>query len=268
MKYSSTINRTLVIIATLAVLAGSASVIRAYTPPTSTPPSGGVPAPVNVGTVGQIKLGGFGASFLTSSNGAWISGGANTDSANLIVLGNTLNINNGSIGSALRINDGTGATQAGKVLTLQGDGTAKWDIVSGGNGVTPPTPVTLATLFADAPTEYVRKNGYISGNTPCPWAPAWGPYDGGSCQYINNNNGESVWIADVIYAPGKSLCVLSEHTTENGGDNNNGDAVRSSTCKVGKDNSDTWFLRLEHSWYPDNIDNVAFNWTQCRMLCY
>lgn len=265
MKHSSTINRTLVIVATLAVLAGSASVIRAYTPPTNTPPNGGVPAPVNVGSVSQVKLGGLGANFLTAANGSMLMGGTAPTSANLVILGNTFAVNDGAIGSTLRIFDGVSGNNPGDVLTLQSDGTAKWDPAGSGNQS---APVTLATLFSADPTEYVRKNGYITGNTPCPFAPAWGNYQGGQCQYINNNNGESIWIADVIYAPNKSVCMLSEHTTEHGGNSDNGDAVRLSTCKVAKDDNGTWYLRLEHSWYPDNIQNLAYNYTQCRMTCY
>lgn len=270
MKYSSTINRTLVIIATLAVLAGSASVIRAYTPPTSTPPSGGVPAPVNVGTVGQIKLGGFGANWLTASNGAWIVGSAAPDAASLIVMGNTTRINDG-IGNNLFISDGTGAGQAGKVLTLQGDGTAKWDIVSGGTTPPPVTPVTLGDLIGEA-AQYKFDVGY----TPSIFQECgngvyqeWPDQNGNDrfCRYIYG--GVSPLKEAYIEVFNKSLCTLSRSYTDNGGNETNGDVTRVHGCQVVKySGTDTWQLHGWYGWYSQNGQNGELKTQTCEMTCF
>lgn len=122
MKHSPVINRALVTITVLVLVVGFASVLRAYTAPTSTPPNGNVAAPINVGPVTQLKQGTLGA--LTGVfTSLWAIDYSSGTGKGLVVGPN-----------GAFILDGT-TPVAGRVLTQGPDGRALWG--TGGTGSFP-----------------------------------------------------------------------------------------------------------------------------------
>lgn len=91
----------------IAVLAVAQFASAAWTGPTATPPNGNVPAPINVGSVNQVKSGGIGATSVVADRfclgssciTSWPSGGSTTVDQQSNV-GGTFKICNGNDGTS------------------------------------------------------------------------------------------------------------------------------------------------------------------------
>ncbi|MDP2966918.1 MAG: hypothetical protein Q8N87_00650, partial [bacterium] len=112
--------------------------VLAWTEPTTTPPGGNVPAPLNVGNVGQSKAGGL----ILNTGGASI--GLIVDKGN-VGIGITAPTQKLDINGQIRIRGGGPA--AGRVLTATGaDGTATWQAPASASGGGAPTDASYVVM--------------------------------------------------------------------------------------------------------------------------
>jgi len=150
----------------------------------SSPPSNNVPAPINVGSGSQIKLGGL------SVLGQGVASGSSTLDVEGVgyIRGLVLGSNNGS---ALQILDGNQGTD--KVLTSDANGNARWSALGGGSSGTcneTPTAVVPSTTYHN--TTGTKLAVVVSGNavdayisaSPSFVAPVVSSTDGNSFTFI------------------------------------------------------------------------------------
>jgi hypothetical protein len=117
----------------------AASLVLAWTGPTSAPPNGNVAAPINVGIVNQVKNAGLGINSLAVFGNAILSG-----------IGNYLNFGStgGTSGYGFRDNAGT--------MEFKNSGGA-WSSFGSGSGV--PSGAVMAFNLASCPTGWTALTG-------------------------------------------------------------------------------------------------------------
>ncbi len=86
----------------LVLTLGATYAYAAWTGPTSAPPNGNTPAPVNVGTTNQIKNGGLGVNSLAVYGDSVVTGNSSVDG--YLKVGVTTATCNGNLSGALRYN--------------------------------------------------------------------------------------------------------------------------------------------------------------------
>jgi hypothetical protein len=162
--------------------------LHAWTGPTEAPPSGNVPAPVNVGAALQTKTGGLWTSFLGSSGGLYVAqnlgigSGAQIPAAKLDVDG------------TIRIRGGSPA--AGKVLVSDAEGDGSWSSLMG--------------------SSFAFKRSAIQSKDSVVWCPATHPYII-SCTVVDDKAPAATTLADL----GAAGCGTSDGACDQTGDRDN-----------------------------------------------
>ena len=166
----------------------------AWTGPTEAPPNGNVPAPINVGTTGQVKNGGLGLNTLTVFGNSLFGG--STGSNAYINFGPT----SGASGYGIRDNAGTleFKNSGGDWASLQ---STLYTLCGGdcGGGGTPPYDIGRERVVRIVP--YGSAGGWYYANCS-----AGKKTLGGSCSSSNGTVGHSDYIEDARYGCYTSAC--------------------------------------------------------------